>query len=59
MMKRGIFVVLLLTLLGGLYLIWRGGWPAVFIGFFSVTAGLLYTGGPVPWATWASATFLC
>ena len=48
MMKRGIFVVLLLTLLGGLYLIWRGGWPAVFIGVFSVACGMLYTGGPRP-----------
>lgn len=47
-MKRGIFVVLTLTLLGGLYLIWRGGWPAALIGVFSVTAGLLYTGGPRP-----------
>ena len=48
MMKRGIVVVLLLTLLGGLYLIWRGGWPAVFIGVFSVACGMLYTGGPRP-----------
>ena len=48
MMKRGILVVLTLTLLGGLYLIWRGGWPAVFIGVFSVVCGLLYTGGPRP-----------
>ena len=48
MMKRGILVVLTLTLLGGLYLIWRGGWPAVLIGVFSVVCGLLYTGGPRP-----------
>ncbi|MDE0035175.1 MAG: 1,4-dihydroxy-2-naphthoate polyprenyltransferase [Deltaproteobacteria bacterium] len=48
MMKRGIFAVLMLTLLGGLYLIWRGGWPAALIGVLSVTAGLLYTGGPRP-----------
>lgn len=48
MMKRGIFVVLTLTLLGGLYLIWRGGWPAALIGVFSVTCGMLYTGGPRP-----------
>jgi len=48
MMKRGIFVVLALTLLGGLYLIWRSGWPAALIGVLSVTAGLLYTGGPRP-----------
>ncbi len=48
MMKRGILVVLLLTLLGGLYLIWRGGWPAAFIGVFSVACGMLYTGGPRP-----------
>ena len=48
MMKCGILVVLTLTLLGGLYLIWRGGWPAALIGVLSVTAGLLYTGGPRP-----------
>ena len=48
MMKRGIFVVLTLTLLGGLYLIWRGGWPAALIGVLSVTCGMLYTGGPRP-----------
>ena len=48
MMKRGIAAVLTLTLLGGLYLVWRGGWPAALIGIFSVAAGLLYTGGPRP-----------
>lgn len=47
-MKRGIAAVLTLTLLGGLYLVWRGGWPAALIGLFSVAAGLLYTGGPRP-----------
>lgn len=47
-MKRGIVAVLLLTLAASLYLIWRGGWPAVFIGIFSVAAGILYTGGPRP-----------
>ncbi len=48
MMKRGILVVLALTLLCGLYLVWRGGWPAALIGVLSVTAGMLYTGGPRP-----------
>ena len=48
MMKRGILMVLTLTLLGGLYLIWRGGWPAALIGVFSVACGMLYTGGPRP-----------
>ncbi len=47
-MKRGILVVLLLTLSGGLYLVWRGGWPAIFIGVLSVACGILYTGGPRP-----------
>lgn len=47
-MRRGIVVVLLLVLLGGLYLIWRGGWPAVVIGVCSVGCGILYTGGPRP-----------
>ena len=30
----------------GLYLVAVGGWPIVFIGVFSIAAGLAYTGGP-------------
>lgn len=47
-MRRGIAAVLALTLLGGLYLVWRGGWPILATGLVSVAAGMLYTGGPRP-----------
>ena len=47
-MRRGIAAVLALTLLCGLYLVWRGGWPILVIGVASIAAGLLYTGGPRP-----------
>ena len=47
-MRRGIAAVLALTALCGLYLVWRGGWPVLVIGIVSVSAGLLYTGGPRP-----------
>ena len=48
MMRRAIAAVLVLTVLGGLYLVWRGGWPILVIGLLSIAAGLLYTGGPRP-----------
>jgi 1,4-dihydroxy-2-naphthoate octaprenyltransferase len=35
-------------LLLGLYLVWRGGWPILAIGLFSVVFAALYTGGPYP-----------
>ena len=47
-MRRGIAAVLVLTVLGGAYLVWRGGWPILAVGLLSVAAGLLYTGGPRP-----------
>jgi 1,4-dihydroxy-2-naphthoate octaprenyltransferase len=47
-MKRATLWVIVLIALGGLYLVWRGGWPIALIGVFSVAAGLLYTGGPYP-----------
>ena len=48
MMRRAIAAVLVLTVLGGLYLVWRGGWPILVTGLISIAAGLLYTGGPRP-----------
>lgn len=47
-MKRATLWVIVLVALGGVYLVWRGGWPIALIGVFSVVAGLLYTGGPHP-----------
>lgn len=32
----------------GLYIVWRGGWPFVFVGLASILCGILYTGGPWP-----------
>ena len=32
----------------GAYLIWRAGWPLVWVGISSIAFGILYTGGPRP-----------
>ena len=37
-----------LSVAGGVYLIWRGGWPVVWIGVASIVSGVLYTAGPKP-----------
>ena len=37
-----------MALLVGFYLVWRGGWPILLIGLFSIVSGYLYTGGPYP-----------
>lgn len=37
------------AVLVGLYLTARGGWPVVGIGLASILAGILYTGGPMPY----------
>jgi 1,4-dihydroxy-2-naphthoate polyprenyltransferase len=39
------------AVLVGLYLIARGGWPIVVIGFASILAALCYSGGPYPLAS--------
>ncbi len=39
-----------LAFLIGIYLVYRGGWPIVTIGLFSLLLGLIYTGGPFPLA---------
>lgn len=39
-----------LAFLLGLYLVWLSGWPIFVIGILSITAGVLYTGGPFPLA---------
>ncbi len=39
-----------LAFLLGLYLVFHAGWPILLIGVLSITAGLLYTGGPFPLA---------
>ncbi len=47
-MRNATLVVLGLSLLLGLYLVWRGGWPILSIGVLSVIFAALYTGGPYP-----------
>jgi 1,4-dihydroxy-2-naphthoate polyprenyltransferase len=45
---RGSLVAFALAGLVGLYLVAVGGWPIVVIGLLSISAGVLYTGGPWP-----------
>lgn len=45
-MKRAYISVFALAVLSGIPLVWRGGWPIVFLGLASVAAGILYTYGP-------------
>lgn len=44
----GTVVTFGLAFLIGLYLVYVGGWPILLIGLASITAGILYTGGPWP-----------
>jgi 1,4-dihydroxy-2-naphthoate octaprenyltransferase len=48
-MWRATLITFGLAALVGLYLVARGGWPVVGIGVASILAGLLYTGGPMPY----------
>jgi len=47
-MKKAILIAFSVAMLIGCYLAWRGGWPIVGIGLFSILFGLLYTAGPFP-----------
>lgn len=47
-MRNAFILVFTVAFLGGLYLVWRGGWPILFIGLFSILFGIIYTGGPAP-----------
>jgi 1,4-dihydroxy-2-naphthoate octaprenyltransferase len=47
-LRRGIAVVIALSVLVGLYLVWVGGWPILAIGVAAILAALAYTGGPFP-----------
>ncbi len=44
-MKRATILAFGLAVLAGLYLMVRGGWPIVIVGFSSILFGVLYTGG--------------
>lgn len=47
-MEKGFIFIFTLSAVVGLYLLFRGGLPVLFIGLFSIAAGILYTGGPYP-----------
>jgi len=49
-MKWGIFLVFFLAFLFGLYLVYSVGLIILWIGIFSILAGLAYTAGPFPLA---------
>ena len=49
-MRRAFLLVFGLAVAIGAYLVWRAGWPIVWIGLASVACGILYTGGPKPLA---------
>ncbi len=46
---RGMWIVFALSLIPGLYLAARGGWPVIAIGVSAIAAAILYTGGPLPY----------
>lgn len=48
--RAGMVLTLALAFLVGVYLVWVGGWPVVWIGLASLACAVLYTGGPFPLA---------
>lgn len=41
-------LVIGLSMLTGLYLVWRGGWPILVLGLLAILSAVAYTGGPAP-----------
>lgn len=46
--KRAMLVVFLLSAFIGIYLIFVGGWPILFVGMTAILTAIAYTGGPFP-----------
>jgi len=46
--RRSVVLVFAIALGVGALLVWRGGWPILFLGLASIVAGIAYTGGPRP-----------
>ena len=44
--KRATIIAFGLAFAGGVYLVFRGGWPIVAVGTLSILFGILYTAGP-------------
>jgi 1,4-dihydroxy-2-naphthoate octaprenyltransferase len=51
--KSAMTAIFTISLLPGIYLAARGGWPVVIIGIASIMAALAYSGGPYPLASHA------
>lgn len=47
-MKRATALAVALAVLGGLYLVWHGGWPILVLGGLAILAAVAYTAGPLP-----------
>lgn len=46
--KRGFLIAFLISILAGIYLIFRAGIPILFIGLLSIIFGITYSAGPFP-----------
>ncbi len=44
----GTGLALAASMLTGLYLVWRGGWPILVLGLLAILSAVAYTGGPAP-----------
>lgn len=47
-MLKATIITMFSAFIGGLYLVWIGGWVVLLIGLLSILFGILYTGGPYP-----------
>ena len=47
-MKKAMWFIFAMAICVGIYLVFIGGWPIVWIGLTSIAVGIAYTGGPYP-----------
>lgn len=55
--RSAMIFVFALAFLIGTYLVYRGGWPIVWVGVFSIAAAILYTGGQYPFGYYGWGDF--